>query len=196
MTMGLFKKKKQKKKEEKIVEEVEKPITPFNQLGLNDKLDRINDVLETGIKSKKGKEKGFRLPGSIRSASKKYDKKNKVIVFLVKTNKSLIPLVTQIYKGMVWINDNWHSIPVDSIIYYKNKIPCIILPEWDLIPLSPDKLYGDAVQNHRLIDPQTLVIRALKMEASLTPKKLAGKMWIWIILGGVAAIYVIFGGAK
>lgn len=170
--------------------------SPNEQLSLNQKIDKVLEYFDETVKSKKGKSKKYKLPTTVRAAIKNYEKKSKILVFLIRTNKALKPIVTQIFKGMVFINGNWYNVPVDSIMIYKDKmkyIPTIILPEWDLKPLTPDKLYGDAVENKRMIDPQTIIIRAIKAEQALTPKMgFGGKAWIWIVLAGIAVIYVIF----
>lgn len=148
---------------------------------LTDKLDKLIDMMED--KETKKKEKKIKFPKvSIRKL-----KKNYLIVFLLKTNRQIEPKVLKIEDGMVYLKDNetFHLATTDYIYRYKNY-PAVILPEWDLKPISFDELMGKAIDEKRLALPQKIIIQAMK-QAQLQQKK-KGSNVIWIILIVIAVV--------
>ena len=203
------------KKEDKPIKETIDLPAEIKNLSLEQKIDRISEILmlpdkqNVDIKAKmdsillslekqglKGKKKKFRLSGKIRSNIRRFHKKNNILVFLLREGKGMIVEVTQMFKGMVFINNDWHSVPEESIFWYENKWPAIILPEWDLQALIPDKLHGDAVDKKRIVAPQSIILRALKLEEVKMKAGglFAGKGLIWLIIGAGILLYIIFGG--
>lgn len=199
-----------KKEKEKI--EVPKEI---EKLSLNQLTDRLYQIFiketneDMGIQTKlshllayfernkrKGKSKGFRLPGKIKSKIKNFHKKNKIIVGYIKEGKGFELCVTQIFKGMVWLNGDWHIVPEQAILMYNGKTPLILLPEWDLQAYIPEEMYAEAVANNRLVAPQTAIIRAMKYEETKMKAApvLGGKAIIWGLVAVAVIIYIFFGG--
>lgn len=162
--------------------------------GLHERLDEIEDFMKFGVKGKRKKMKPFRLPFLVRFQQKKIIKKNKILIFFLKTNKQLDIKIAKIENGMLFLNGNYHAIAPDNIYLYK-KFPCIILPEWSLDPFSPfgTKDYHDAVENKRIIHPQNIILRAIEAkEASMSQKKVGGKAVIIMLVVGVIAAYLFF----
>jgi len=172
---------------------------PNKDLSITEKLDKVLEYFEAGL-SKKDKSKKFKLPFKARSLGKKMHKKSKVLVILVSKGKIMKPIVTNIIKGMIKIQDNWHTVPTDALMLWKGKIPTIFLPEWQITPttfepIRVEDLEKQSEDDKNLVDAQTYAIRAIKKESSiLNPKRFGGKAIIWIIIIGVAVAYFMFGG--
>jgi len=200
------------KKEKQKTVELPKEIQNMN---VNQKIERLREILmlpdnnDKSINNQmneillafekqglKGKKKRFVLPGKIKTNIKKFHKKNKIMVFLLREGKGMIVQITEMFKGMIFINGDWHSVPEQAIFWYENKYPAIILPEWDLQALIPDKLYEEAIKNKRIVAPQSIILRALKLEETKMKAGgfLGGKGFIWIIIGIGLLLYLIFGG--
>lgn len=161
--------------------------------GLNAKIDRLIDSVESGSKRK---EKKFGLPFMTRTGASGKLKKNYVLVILLKTNGQVTIDFSPIQDEMVYIKstDTYHSATTDFIGYYK-KYPTIILPEWDLqpIPLNREKLMKEATDEKRLADPQKVIIDAIKkVDLHKRHGAMSGKTWFWILIGAVVIGYLVY----
>jgi len=161
------------------------------KLGLHQRLNELEEYLKYGGKLKKKKLKKFKMPLLVKLQEKKILKKNKLLVFLLRTNRKLDIKIAKIENGMIFINENYHQVAPDYIYLYK-KMPCIILPEWDLNPFGIEN-YKEAIEQKRIIHPQNIILRAIEAkEAAMTTKKLSGKAIIFILVGGVIIAYLMF----
>lgn len=160
--------------------------------GLKSKLDRLLEVME---KEPEKKEKKFKLPLGTAIGGKSKVKKGYALVVLLRTNGSTLMKFFPIRDDLVYISeiDTYHISSTDFIGYYK-KYPLIIVPEWDLQPLRRHKLFKEAVANERLAKPQRAIIQAIHA-SQLKPKSaLAGTGLLWLIIGGIAVLYIIYAG--
>ena len=116
---------------------------------------------ETKVKYKL-KKKNFRLPLKVKSQLKKLAMKNKVQVMLIQNNRNIKPTIGELKNGML-ILDSYtiHDCPLDCVGLWNGKIPTIILPEWDLKPLSLSKLHQEAIDENRLSYPKKIILRAM-----------------------------------
>ena len=78
------------------------------------------------------------------------------------------------------------------------KTPTAIVPEWDMQPLTKERLVEDTNQLKTWIHPQTITIRAI--EAKQAEEKTGGfkfKPMVFIVIGIVilAAYWIFFGGS-
>lgn len=166
--------------------------------GLKSRLDELNEKLDTITQEtkvrKKLKKQHFKVPFRVKSQLKKLALKGKVQVILLQNNRNIKPTVAQIKDGMILIGDKVYNGSSEGIWLWNGKFPTVLLPEWDLNPITPPKLQEEAVDKKRLADPQTFIIRAMMYKEALQPKALAGKTIIWIIIGAIVVLYVLFAG--
>lgn len=182
-------------------EELDKPEPEIteepNKIGLSSKVDGLTEKMDMLIeKSKIKKGKPFKLPFKIRSQLKLLAKKDKVLVILLKTNRSIQLTTQKIKDGLININGKIHQCTTDFIYMWLGKTPCIVLPEWDLNPIGTQNYY-DAIDAGRKVDAQNVIIRAIEHEAVIGSKmKLSGKMILWIVIILAIVGWVIFGGME
>lgn len=173
--------------------------SPERDMSMTEKLDKLLEYFEAGLKDKK-KKKEFKLPYKARVIGKTYYKRNKIVVLMIQKTGTIKPMVTTMMRGMIKVKDNWHTVPFENVLYWKAKLPVIILPEWAITPVKftpfDAKIQEDKDEKDKnIVDAQTYIIRAVKMEAALlSAKKLGGKALIWIIIGGIIVAYLMFGG--
>jgi len=120
--------------------------------------------------------------------------KRKVQVILLQRNRNIKPTIGEIKEGMLIIGDKIHNGSTNFIWLWNGKTPTAVVPEWDINPLSPEDLQGNTIENKRSIEPQTIIIRAIEFREALMPKKLSGKMMIWLGIGAIVVFYVLFAG--
>lgn len=181
--------------------EEEAPPEEPKPVSMADKIDKINEQLELITKKKKietkFKKKRFKIPYKVRSQLKKGILKNKVQVMLIQRNSTIKGTVGEIKNGMLVLGkDLIHDCPMDCIGLWNGKIPTVILPEWDLKPLSLSSMYRDAIDNKRLADPQRIIIRTMAMKEALQGRTLQGKQILWIIIISAIVFGVLFMGGK
>lgn len=205
--------KKEKKQEDSIkilTEEPKKqPILPIvpaqkpqteptkeeaKQRGVRERLDEVNEKLDLIVpKVKEAKLKPFKFPFGIKSKLKALAKKNSVLVFLLKTNRTIEPLTAKIENDFIVVNDKYHNCSVDFIYMWLGKYPAIVLNEWDLNPIGTEDYYK-AMESGRNVNAQTVIIRAIEQAAVEQKQKISGKVWIWIIIGAIIVGYILFAG--
>jgi hypothetical protein len=168
--------------------------------GLKSRLDALDEKLDNLVLEEKVrkniKKQRFKMPFRVRSQLKKLALKSKVLVILLQNNRNVKPTIAEIKDGMVILGDKVYNGCSEGIWLWNGKFPTVILPEWDLNPIMPSKLYREAVANNRLADPQTFIIRALMYKEMLQPKTIAGKTLIWVGIGAIVVLYVLFAGSK
>lgn len=181
------------RKKEPVVEEVEKEE---KKAGISDRLSDIDEKLDMITQTKKVekrlKKKQFKIPFKVRSQLKKLALKNKVQVMLLQRTRNIKPTIGEIKEGMLLVGDKIHDCSAHAVWLWNGKYPTVIVPEWDLKPITPEDLYEEAVEHKRLADPQTIMIRAMEFRESLAPKKLSSKTIIFILIGGIIVFYVLF----
>jgi len=154
--------------------------------GLSSKLDKLTELLE---EKEDKKEKKFKLGFSKRIGEKQKIKSNHVLVVLIRTNGKVIIKYLPVKDNMIYLreNDTYHFTPSNYIGYYK-QYPVVVLPEWLLEPISRKEMTEEG--NDAL--PQKVVINAMKL-AQIKPKSaLAGKAMIWLVIGGIIALYLMY----
>ncbi len=158
--------------------------------GISDKLDRILDTLE----SEESGGKDFKLPASKRMGEKRKIKKNNALVIVIKTNGNFDIRFIPIRDDLVYLKQSrtYHDARTRHIGYYK-KYPVLIIPEWDLEPLSRASLYKEAEEG-RLAKAQAVIIHNVEQAMGLLNKKksMAGAGIILLIIGGGALIYMLY----
>lgn len=189
------------KKEEPKVEEpkVEEPKEPKQKpTGLKSQLSDIKEQLDVIAQEKKAKKeikkKSFKLPFRVKSQLKRLALKRKVQVLLLQNNGNIKPLISEIKNGMLIIGDKLYDGSPVGLWLWNGKFPTMVVCEWDLTPLSRTVLYNDAVENKRLADPQTIIIRGMEVKELLGKAGMGGKSIIFIIIGAIVVFYILFAG--
>ncbi len=158
--------------------------------GLSKKIDDLSEFIHYGGKKKK-KSKEFKLPFTIRARQRALAKKNRLLVILLRTNRSIELKTTKIIDGLIQFDGKFYQATTDFVYLYRGRIPSIVLPEWSLIPVGT-KDYYDASKAGAIADPQKVIIKAIQAAEPQATKGLAGKSLIWIVIIGVAVFYFIF----
>ena len=182
-----FKKDIQPEYQENVITETE------TKKGLSEQVNDINAKLDMMTKvNLEKKNKNFELPRKITGQLKKLAEKSKVLVILLKTNKMIQPIITDVKDGFISINGTPHMCSMDFIYLWKGKFPCIVLNEWDLTPIGTNDYYK-AVEEKRTADPVAVVMRMMKNKEDLMKNKMQfSKGWIiFIVIAIIAAAYML-----
>jgi len=160
------------------------------QISVNEKLDKVIEALENFKDSKKR----FHLPLGIRMQQGKI-KKNFAIVQLIKTNGAIEFKMLPIMDNTVKVGETYHEATAKHVLRYK-KYPFIILPEWNITPISnddsepaikpfsPEDNYREAIDKGKLSAAEKFIIHAIKMD-QVKPKM---NINVGAILIGLAVI--------
>lgn len=200
---------------DKIIEECEKKPKRFNivvekpksiepveiikpksdvKVGLNDRMASIEEKMDLMIgKGRIKKGKPFKLPYKVKSQLKNIAEKGKVMVIYLGTNRNLGMTVAKVTRGGIIIDGKFRNCSMDFVYLYRGKIPCIVLPEWDLNPIGT-KDYYDAKEAKRNPDPQDVIISMIENKENQEKKKIGGKALLWILVAGAILAYVLFSG--
>ena len=149
-------------------------------------MEALQKQAESGEKEKKVK---------VKKMSNGKKKKNYVLVIVLKNNGNLDMKHLQIKDDLIYLkeSDTFHSATTNYVGYYKN-IPCMILPEWDLKPLSRDDLMEKA-EGGRYANPQSVIIHNCERAFGLLKNKgkgFGGNKTIWLIIGGAIVAYMVY----
>ncbi len=203
------------KKKEEIKEDTPQEETPeetpkkglVGQLKeLNEKIDIISDKKK---QEKKLKKKKFKLPFKVKSQLKKLAVKDKVQVILLQRTRNIKPVIGDIRDGMLLVKDMVYNGSVNATWLWNGKIPTMIVPEWDLQPLtpegieemkatstlSPSELMAYCLKYGRSAEPGKIIIRMIEAKQNLMLKGKANmKTIILTIVVVIIIMAVLFGG--
>ena len=146
---------------------------------------KLNKLLEEVEKTGKNKEKKFKFPFFTTLGAKGKIKKGYVIVQKIMTNGSVKFKMVRIDDNTVNLDGLYYDAGANHILKYK-KYPMIIIPEWNIEPISKDRIkveeepeepnpfspaedYREAERKGTLSAPQRTIIA--KMKADLIKKK-------------------------
>ena len=173
---------------------------------LNEKIDIIS---EKGKQEKKLKKKKFKLPFQVKSQLKKLAVKDKVQVMLLQRTRNIKPVIGDIKDGMLIIKDMVYNGAVDATWLWNGKIPTMIVPEWDLKPLTPDgieemketsTMSAQNLANYcanfgRSSVPGKIIIRAIEAKQNqMLTTKVSTKGIILAVVVTLIIAAVLFGG--
>lgn len=168
------------------------PKEEVKELTMIDRIEELKDILIQLSKPKESKDKKklLKLPRKVKRQLKKLALKNKVIVFILRENRSAEMIVAEVVNGFVWIEGIAHNCANDFIFLFKGKYPCIVLPEWDLNPIGT-KDYYDSIDSGRQSYPVATIMRLLEDKDVVKKGKMEAKTWIWIGIAVIAIIYLL-----
>lgn len=163
-----------------------KPLT--NRM---DELEQKLSLLSDKEKAKMDKMFRVKLPWKVKMQVRKIYKKKKILIFLLKNQRTIEPIVGNLINGLIEIEGRYYTGSPDFTFLYKGKIPCAVIPEWSLNPVGT-KDYYEAVEKKMTIDPQVTVIRAMRLIESEPKVKMKMGGWIFILIGAAIVGYIIY----
>lgn len=168
--------------------------------GIGTKLDKLTEALNKALgepsngqfekqvpieqdieQQRKWKYKGIPLAARMKLKAKNLVKKNAVLVFYIRENRTMelrvMPIIEETIK---FDNDKEYRVTSQNVLLYRGKTPCVIIPEWEIEALTMEQLYdaNRAKQVDQVITKRLLIKNQVKEQT-----KLRGGIIIWIILG-------------
>jgi len=135
---------------------------------ISEKLDRVIQSMENKESKKK-----FNLPLGIRMQQGKI-RKNWAVVQILRTNGAVEFKMAPIVDSTIKIGEIYYEATAKHILRYK-KYPMIILPEWNITPISneqtkiepfdPEQNYKEAIDLGKLSSAEKFILNAIKMDA-------------------------------
>lgn len=143
----------------------------------------------TGRKSLK---KEFALPKKIKAGHKRKLKQNYAVVVYIRTNGWIDIQFEPIVNDLIYIRQTglYYAATAEYVMRYK-QYPMVIQPEWAVTPFSPKDHEKATNEEGKSALAQKVYIQIMKMAAMGGPKKFGGKTILWIIVGGVALLYLL-----
>jgi len=155
-----------KKEKKEDVNPIFKPtekevITP--QGGLVSRINDLNEKVDAMVQiNQEHMHKKFALPNKIKSQLKKMAEKNKVLILLLRRNRTIEPIITDVKNGFVVVSGIPRNCSLDFTFLWKGQnIPTLVIKDWDLEPVGT-KDYYEAVKANRIADPMPTAIRILE----------------------------------
>ncbi len=184
-----------KKDNEEPIETQGPQIEEKKPKGLTSQVEELNKKLQLVSGNKKeNQNKPFALPGNVKRQLKKLALKNKVLVIMLRRNRNMQPMITDIRNGFIFIDGTPYNCSMDFVFLWKGKYPAIVVKEWDLSPVGTQDYY-EALAEGRTAEPIATVIRMLENKETLTKKTVDVKWWIFGGLAIVAGLYVLMGNS-
>jgi len=189
--------KKEEKEVSPIYQPIEQEVIQQSDGGLTSKINNINEKVDAMIQINQDiKYKKFGLPRKIKSKLKKLAEKNKILIILLRRNRNIEPIITDVKNGFVIVGGTPRNCSLDFVFLWNGQnIPCMIVKEWDLEPVGT-KDYYEAVKSNRVADPMPIGIRMLEELSKLEKNgmQLSSKIWVFIGLAVIAFLWILFGG--
>jgi hypothetical protein len=135
--------------------------------------------------------KKFNLPFGVRSKARKAHKKNQILCFMLRNDCVIEPVFGLLENGLINIGDKYYDGSQAFIYHWKAKIPCVVIPEWQLTPFGT-RHYFKAKRDGNISDDQGIMIRAFEAKEAEGKKKVDMKIWIWAGIGIIIVAYALF----
>jgi len=180
-----------------IYKPIDKEVIKHSTGGLVSRINDLNEKVDAMIQlSQEDKHRKFALPSKIKRQLKKLAEKNKVLILLLRRNRSIEPIITDVKNGFVVVCGVPRNCSLDFVFLWKGQnLPCMVVKEWDLEPVGT-KDYYDAVKANRVADPMPTAIRMLEEMAKIEKGgiQFSPKVWVFIGLAVIAFLWILFGG--
>jgi len=153
---------------------------------ISEKLDKLIQGIENRNQKKK-----FSLPLGMKMQKGKL-RKNYCLVLIIRTNGNTIFKMVEIVDNTIKVGETYHEASAKYILRYK-RYPLIILPEWNISPLSepepfnPQKDVEKAIEEGKLSSAEKFILHAIKMDLVKAKPKMSIVTIVIIIaaIGGV-----------
>ena len=169
--------------------------------GMIEDVKEIKESLQKlqGIEANKGKDKQFKMPWGIKSKIRNPSKmmnKNIVLAIILKESGDIETKIANYQLGMIIVGDYmWNG---EGAIYWRwqGKVPTVILCEWDIIPISKQRLVEDTDDLKTYLNPIRIGIRMIEAKQLLEKQKGKFNPMMFIIGAVVLAVgyFIFFGG--
>ena len=173
-----FLKKKEPEKEIKEETKEEETEEELPKKGLVGQLKEIRESLDIisqkNKQQEKLKKKKFKLPFKVKSQLKKLAVKDKVQVILLQRTRNIKPVIGDLRDGMLLVKGMVYNGAVDATWLWNGKIPTMIVPEWDLQPITPQGI--DEMKQTSPMSAQELMNYCLKFGRLAVPGKIIIRM--------------------
>ncbi len=166
-------------------------------------MESVDNLLKnlTEMDTKKLKKKNFKMPFKVKSATRNLTKlmeKNKVQALILKTVGGIQTTIAEISMGRIIVGDKyWDGTGDDFLWPWLGKIPTVILPEWDMRPLSRKMLMEKTKEAKTGMHAQTIIIRAIEAKEAaetISGKGIKSMMIVVLIIIAAIAYYMFFSG--
>lgn len=152
---------------------------------------------DRGVKADKFRKKSFRFPFKVKRHTRNLKKmmhKNKVQVILLKSTGAIEPTVGEINTGRLIIGNNYWNAADSIIWHWMNKVPTAVVCDWDMQPVTKNRLMQDTDELKTWLHPQTIIIRAIEAKEALEAKgKVKFNPVMLLVIGGaLLAMWYLF----
>lgn len=153
------------------------------------------------ITGKKKIKKEFKMPRNVKMGSQKKIKENYVLVVYLRSNRHAEFKWSPIVDDSVYVQqtDLWYPAVGGCIFQYK-KFPMVVIPEWNLSPITNKPIPFDPIEDVNKIEngeafssyPQKILVHLLKKQAlSIKDKKqIKGKALLLVVIVIGIVIYL------
>ena len=151
--------------------------------GIKDKLDKLIELNAKLIEEKSVKKWKMPFSGKL---NKKQLKKSFVTCFLVRNNRRVDIIKSQIDEGTTVIEGIPRLATADHVLWDAKGNPMIIIPEWTTTPFSPQDNYEKTVKDGLSAAGSKLLLNKMEKQVLDNTKKpgfAGGGIIIWIIVG-------------
>jgi len=159
------------------------------------------DEIRLAVTEKSEKKKKFKMPLGVRFLQGKTRRKNFVIVQTIKTNGAVNFNVMKIEDDTVKVGENIHDASSQHVLRYK-KLPLIIIPEWNIKPVSPNETpiaqpfsskenFEQASSEGTLTAAEKLILTKMKLEAVKGKMQLNWKIILVVLALGAGVLYLL-----
>jgi len=153
---------------------------------LKEKLDVIINKLS---KDEEEHKKKFNLPFMMRLFGNGQVKKGFAVVFFVRTNGKVEIKMVKIDNDTVKIGEAIYAASANYVLRWK-KFPFLIIPEWTMLPFSPEDSFKKAYDEGTLTAPQVVIASRMKSD-QIKPKMNFNISTIVIIVAAIGGIYFL-----
>ncbi len=164
-------------------------------LSMKEKVDKLYGYFEKADEKGKSFEKRMKLPAKVKRIVKK-PQQNKVIALVLKANRTIQPQAGQIKEGFVTVGSYFYDGSPKYMWMWRGKTPAVVIPEWDLQPLSASELFDRTKENNSPSDPARIILRAMKSSEikNIASSPMNMKMIVGVGIAVIVVGYIILGG--
>ena len=145
---------------------------------------------------KEKKVKTWSLPFSKRNLSSKKKRQGYVVFMNIGENKSITFIKAPIEDGVAIVNGIPHVVEPEDILFWKNKLPIVIQPQWSVKPFSSKDHFKEAINSgHGTVGWEYIMNYIYKTQIKLKKQMSVGLMIFLgvVVIGG--GYYLLKSGA-
>lgn len=176
----------------------EKPKSIMEEItGIKESLKAIAPMEKQEEKKKK-----FKIPMNVKRHTRNLKKmmmKNTIQVLILKSTGAMQLTIGEINAGRLIVGEHYYNAADDIIWHWNGKVPTALVTDWDMQPLTKNRLMEETDSVKTWLHPQTIAIRA--MMAKIASDTMPGKRMkpaFFIVIGVVLLVvyYLFIGGTS